>query len=573
MKRIAKIAYHVTLWFGLLYASGITPAIIPSSVPVANKQGNSNKFQLAGANSGTLGNVLCNDASGNTTDAACSGAAVSVPFSSITSGTNVTAAMNCGAGCSILSTTTGTIVVTGIRNYTVATLPAATAGSVGYVTDGATASDCTTGLGSTKVFCIADGAAWAGVGGTPTSVPQTAIVVANNSGTGTTLNKLARFTGAPQTATVNTTSSIDGVVGVVSAGAGTTGSATIVVQGVAPCAFEGARTAGDYVIPGTGVNGDCKDSATNVPYPAPTGGVQALGVSMSTSGFAGTGDVYFFGGSVTTKFRSGLWLSSGNSALTPCNNDLIQGLAANTSIWTWGTTGILIQPPGTACANSAGPLDVEGGTPGNNQTVQAPIKLIGPGGANGSNSGITGGTGGPITITGGQGGGFTGGSGSTGGTGGGVVITAGKGGTANSGSTNGPGGDVTMASGTAGAGAGTASIPGNVIAKIGASEAWRIDNVGHMSTSGTAPTFTSCGTTPAITGDDNTGTITVGTGVVTACTIAFNATWNAAPACVLSTSSAAIGSSVSAVSVTAVTFTFAADLSAGTVYYQCRSHR
>ena len=54
-----------------LWGSGIIPAIIPQSVPLANKQGNSTKFQLAGTNTGTAAAPLCNDANGNTTTSGC----------------------------------------------------------------------------------------------------------------------------------------------------------------------------------------------------------------------------------------------------------------------------------------------------------------------------------------------------------------------------------------------------------------------------------------------------------------------------------------------------------------------
>ena len=240
------------------------------------------------------------------------------------------------------------------------------------------------------------------------------ITVANNAVTGTTVNKLARFTGAPSTAVIMPAGNLDGVVGVVTSGAGTTGNAIITVAGIAPCVFENSTTAGNYVMPPTSVAGDCRDSGVATPLPVPTGGIQTIGIVLST-GAAGTANVWFFGGNVTTKFRRGLYLSNGNSGLTPCNNDLIQALAANTSIFTWGANGLLINTTGTACADAAGPLDVEGGSPGNNQTTQAPIKLIGPGNATGSNSGITGGTGGPITITEGKAADSPGGSGSTGG--------------------------------------------------------------------------------------------------------------------------------------------------------------
>jgi|GEM_PF-4668161 len=54
---------------------------------------------------------------------------------------------------------------------------------------------------------------------------------------------------------------------------------------------------------------------------------------------------------------------------------------------------------------------------------------------------------------------------------------------------------------------------------------------GHIETHGTAPTITACGTSPSVTGNDNTMMIAVGTGTVTACTITFNHYWQHIPIC------------------------------------------
>lgn len=168
-RTLLALVFVVFAFFASLWGSGVIPAIIPQAVPTANKQGNSTKFQLAGTNSNTSGNLLCNDANGNATDSACGGAAASVPYSGITSGTNTVAAMVNGTGASTVSTGTGLLESNKIRNYTVSTLPAATAGMIAYVTDGASATDCTTGSGSTKVLCQADGSTWNAVGGSGTT--------------------------------------------------------------------------------------------------------------------------------------------------------------------------------------------------------------------------------------------------------------------------------------------------------------------------------------------------------------------------------------------------------------------
>ena len=56
---------------------------------------------------------------------------------------------------------------------------------------------------------------------------------------------------------------------------------------------------------------------------------------------------------------------------------------------------------------------------------------------------------------------------------------------------------------------------------------------GHLTTynqSG-APSATTCGTSPSVSGNDVNGTITVGSGVVTACTLTFLGSWATAPQC------------------------------------------
>lgn len=109
------------------------------------------------------------------------------------------------------------------------------------------------------------------------------IAVANASSTGTTLNKLAKLTGAPSTALITATTDTGGIVGVVIGGAGTTGSALIAVSGQASCVFDGATTAGDYVQESTGTAGDCSDIGSTYP-----GSGQAIGRVLSTHVGAGT---------------------------------------------------------------------------------------------------------------------------------------------------------------------------------------------------------------------------------------------------------------------------------------------
>src|SRR5947209_10502027 len=70
--------------------------------------------------------------------------------------------------------------------------------------------------------------------------------IANDTTTGTAVNKLAKLTGAPSTVVIASTSDTKGIVGVVVGGAGNTGNAQIAMAGVASCVFDNATTAGDY---------------------------------------------------------------------------------------------------------------------------------------------------------------------------------------------------------------------------------------------------------------------------------------------------------------------------------------
>lgn len=112
---------------------------------------------------------------------------------------------------------------------------------------------------------------------------QVAVPYNNDTGTGTTLNKLARLTGAPSSAIITATTITRGVVGVVTAGAGTSGVVTITYTGKVLCVFDGATTAGNYVQVSSSVAGDCHDAGSAVP----TSG-QILGKVTSTNGSGGT---------------------------------------------------------------------------------------------------------------------------------------------------------------------------------------------------------------------------------------------------------------------------------------------
>lgn len=107
--------------------------------------------------------------------------------------------------------------------------------------------------------------------------------IANAGTTGTTVNKLAKLTGAPSTALIAAITDTNGAIGVVIGGAGTTANAQIATAGQAACVFDGATTAGDYVQISASVAGDCHDAGSTFP----TSG-QVIGRVLSTNGATGT---------------------------------------------------------------------------------------------------------------------------------------------------------------------------------------------------------------------------------------------------------------------------------------------
>jgi len=112
---------------------------------------------------------------------------------------------------------------------------------------------------------------------------QVRLVVANAGSTGTTLNKLAKLTGAPSTAVRAATTDTGGIIGVVIAGAGTSGNAVVQLASNVSCVFDGATTAGDYVQVSSSTGGDCHDAGASFPSSG-----QVLGRVLSTNGSGGT---------------------------------------------------------------------------------------------------------------------------------------------------------------------------------------------------------------------------------------------------------------------------------------------
>lgn len=114
---------------------------------------------------------------------------------------------------------------------------------------------------------------------------STTLNIANEGVTGTGLNLLAKLTGAPSTAIKTATTDVNGAIGICNANCSTAGTASIQLSGSQSCIFDGATTAGDYVIISATVVGNCHDAGAAYPT---TGGVQVIGRVLSTNAGVGT---------------------------------------------------------------------------------------------------------------------------------------------------------------------------------------------------------------------------------------------------------------------------------------------
>ena len=96
---------------------------------------------------------------------------------------------------------------------------------------------------------------------------------------------------------------------------------------------------------------------------------------------------------------------------------------------------------------------------------------------------------------------------------------------------------------------------------------WLVNN--HSLFGGGLATTTACGTLPSNTGTDNAGTITVGTGVVTSCTLVFNTAFTTNPSCTMTVNTSAITGGITSMGTTSTVFSFSATIAGGLIYYHC----
>jgi len=162
-----------------------------------------------------------------------------------------------------------------------------------------------------------------GTGPTPT-IP----ITVQNGTAGTTLNSVAVLDSSGK-AIAPTTSASAGAIGIVTAGAGNNGSATVYQAGVINCNFDGATTSGDWVVMSNTVAGDCSDAGSVQPtYAQPIGfvlgttvsaGLDSMVVQLGTKpGFGGTVNVQTYGARCSTgSFDSTTAIQAAINAATP----------------------------------------------------------------------------------------------------------------------------------------------------------------------------------------------------------------------------------------------------------------
>jgi len=150
----------------------------------------------------------------------------------------------------------------------------------------------------------------------------------NDATNGTTLNQLAIYNSGATGVQTAATSSTDGVVGIISGGAGTSNKAVITWAGLAACNFDAANpVAGDYVVASASQAGKCHDagSTTRPSGVQVIGRIEGGGVRVSFGAPGGSGG----GGAVSSVFgRTG--------AVTAVNGDYsvsqVTGAAADSAV-------------------------------------------------------------------------------------------------------------------------------------------------------------------------------------------------------------------------------------------------
>lgn len=149
-----------------------------------------------------------------------------------------------------------------------------------------------------------------------------------NGAAGTTLNQLAKLvaSGAGSTAVSTAITDTSGVVGVVIAGAGTSGLDLIQSAGQVLCIFDGGTTVEDYVQISSSIAGNCHDTGSTS-YPA--GSVQVIGRVLTTNAGAGTYLVDLFPPEIHAGGSASI-ICTNFTPVTVTNNNTLQNLMSCT---------------------------------------------------------------------------------------------------------------------------------------------------------------------------------------------------------------------------------------------------
>lgn len=119
-------------------------------------------------------------------------------------------------------------------------------------------------------------------------------------------------------------------------------------------------------------------------------------------------------------------------------------------------------------------------------------------------------------------------------------------------------------------GSATLSVGGASTTAINGFSVFQILGDGHINSTGTIPTVSSCGLGASVIGTDAAGTISTGSGSVTACTLAFQVPYESNNVgCVESDTSNALTSDITSITTTSVTFGFSSSLASGKIWYTC----
>ena len=105
---------------------------------------------------------------------------------------------------------------------------------------------------------------------------------------------------------------------------------------------------------------------------------------------------------------------------------------------------------------------------------------------------------------------------------------------------------------------------------VNSAKAWAMDGNKHESFGGPAPTLSACGTSPTLSASatDSSGTITVGTGTVTSCSLTFGAGFSATPDCLVSPHNLTLAGAAYVPTANGITFT-ATSLTSQVLTYRC----